>query len=59
MHGENDDEEGEAVSSETEVDESLYGKGGMISGFASGIPKVESESRVASSLLQSRLNLTI
>ena len=46
VDGEDDGEEGEADSSETEVDESLYGKGGMLSGFASGIPKVESESRV-------------
>ena len=46
VDGEDDDEEGEADLSEIEVDKSLYGKGGMLSGFASGIPKVESESRV-------------
>ena len=46
MDGEDDDEEGASDLSDTEVGESLYGKGGMLSGFAYGIPKVESESRV-------------
>ena len=41
-----DEEEGASDLSDTEVGESLYGKGGILSGFASGIPKVESESRV-------------
>ena len=46
MDGEDDEEEGSSDLSDTEVGESLYGKGGMFSSFASGIPKVESESRV-------------
>ena len=46
VDGEDVDEEREADLSKTEVDESLYGKGGMLSAFASSIPKVESESRV-------------
>ena len=46
VDGEDDEEEGSSDLSDTEVGDSLYGKGGMLSSFASGIPKVESESRV-------------
>ena len=37
VDGEDDEEEGSSDLSDTEVGDSLYGKGGMLSGFASGI----------------------